>query len=295
MATSPFVVSSDWLLDRSRRLDDVSIVDASWYLPDNGTRRRPRSSTTGTHSGCRLLRSSTAVVGPEPRACRIRWRRPTCIRAARSDGWASRTTDTIVVYDSAGTVLRAARVWWNFRVMGVAKVVVLDGGLDGWIADRLPDRVRLRTDLPEIVRASLRRFTKVVGFDEMSANWSPSGEGHHRRRSAFAGRFDGTIPGAARGYAIRATCRARSTCRFDSLAAVRAPALRSSELRDVLARTRASRERWIGRHQSCGSGVTRRGDFPGAGIDRPSPTTGSTTARGANGAAACGHAEVVKS
>ena len=34
----------------------------------------------------------------------------------------------IVVYDSTG-ILPAARVWWNFRVMGHEDVVVLDGGL----------------------------------------------------------------------------------------------------------------------------------------------------------------------
>ena len=40
---------------------------------------------------------------------------------------------TIVVYDARG-LFSAARVWWNFRVMGYDDVFVLDGGLPAWKA-----------------------------------------------------------------------------------------------------------------------------------------------------------------
>ncbi len=42
--------------------------------------------------------------------------------------------DHVVVYDSVG-MFSAARVWWTFRVMGAAKVQVLDGGLPKWRAE----------------------------------------------------------------------------------------------------------------------------------------------------------------
>jgi thiosulfate/3-mercaptopyruvate sulfurtransferase len=45
--------------------------------------------------------------------------------------------DTIVVYDSAG-LFSAARVWWNFRVMGAQDVLVLNGGSKRWQAENRP-------------------------------------------------------------------------------------------------------------------------------------------------------------
>jgi thiosulfate/3-mercaptopyruvate sulfurtransferase len=46
-------------------------------------------------------------------------------------------TDTIVVYDGAG-MYSAPRVWWTFRLFGVDKVFVLDGGLPKWKAEGRP-------------------------------------------------------------------------------------------------------------------------------------------------------------
>lgn len=45
--------------------------------------------------------------------------------------------NTIVVYDSVG-LMSAARVWWNFKIMGVQECMVLDGGLPLWIAQERP-------------------------------------------------------------------------------------------------------------------------------------------------------------
>jgi thiosulfate/3-mercaptopyruvate sulfurtransferase len=45
--------------------------------------------------------------------------------------------DRIVVYDQQG-LFSAARVWWSFRIMGAARVQVLDGGLPKWIKENRP-------------------------------------------------------------------------------------------------------------------------------------------------------------
>jgi thiosulfate/3-mercaptopyruvate sulfurtransferase len=46
-------------------------------------------------------------------------------------------TDTIVVYDGAGT-FSAPRVWWTFRLFGANDVYILDGGMPRWKAEGLP-------------------------------------------------------------------------------------------------------------------------------------------------------------
>ncbi|MEE9334326.1 MAG: 3-mercaptopyruvate sulfurtransferase [Granulosicoccaceae bacterium] len=44
---------------------------------------------------------------------------------------------TVVAYDRYG-LMSAARVWWLFRYFGHDNVVVLDGGLPKWLAERRP-------------------------------------------------------------------------------------------------------------------------------------------------------------
>jgi thiosulfate/3-mercaptopyruvate sulfurtransferase len=41
----------------------------------------------------------------------------------------------IVVYDTSGLNMSAARAWWQFRVFGHDRVAVLDGGLVRWKAE----------------------------------------------------------------------------------------------------------------------------------------------------------------
>ena len=53
----------------------------------------------------------------------------------------------VVVYDGAG-LFSAARVWWTFRLMGLTRIAVLDGGLPKWRAEGHP-----LTDAPPDLRA----------------------------------------------------------------------------------------------------------------------------------------------
>jgi thiosulfate/3-mercaptopyruvate sulfurtransferase len=52
----------------------------------------------------------------------------------------------VVVYDGVG-IFSAARVWWNFRLMGKTDVAVLDGGFPKWQAEG-----REIEDMPPILR-----------------------------------------------------------------------------------------------------------------------------------------------
>lgn len=56
-------------------------------------------------------------------------------------------TDKIIIYDRGGMHMAASRVWWMFRTFGHEDVLLLNGGLPGWVDEGLP--VQPRPDVPE--------------------------------------------------------------------------------------------------------------------------------------------------
>ena len=63
--------------------------------------------------------------------------------------WGVRTDSTVVAYDDVGNAV-AARLWWLLRWLGHERVMVLDGGLNGWNAAG----GELTTDTPTPARGS---------------------------------------------------------------------------------------------------------------------------------------------
>lgn len=61
----------------------------------------------------------------------------------------------VVVYDALG-LFSAARVWWNFRVMGHQAVRVLDGGLPKWRAEGRPIESGAASPAPARFEANFR-------------------------------------------------------------------------------------------------------------------------------------------
>jgi thiosulfate/3-mercaptopyruvate sulfurtransferase len=125
-------VSTDWL---SERLNDpnIAVVDGSWYLPAmkrDGFKEYPAAHIPGAvyfdideisdHG------SALPHMLPPPEAFALHMR-----RLGIGDG------TTVVVYDGAG-LFSAPRVWWTFRVFGVADVLLLEGGLPKWRAESRP-------------------------------------------------------------------------------------------------------------------------------------------------------------
>ncbi|MEM6421320.1 MAG: sulfurtransferase, partial [Pseudomonadota bacterium] len=129
MAQDGNLVSTDWLADHLGA-PDVRVLDASYYLPDEGL--DPRREYTAAHiPGARFFdideiadaKSELPHMLPpvEKFVARIR-------AMGIGDG------HRVVVYDQKG-LFSAARVWWTFRVFGHLDVVVLDGGLPKWVAE----------------------------------------------------------------------------------------------------------------------------------------------------------------
>ncbi|MEM9577517.1 MAG: 3-mercaptopyruvate sulfurtransferase [Pseudomonadota bacterium] len=135
------LVSTDWL---SRHLSnpDMRVLDASWYLPEEG--RNARDEYNESHiPGARFFdiddisdnRSALPHMAPPVEKFMSRLR-----AMGVGDG------HQVVIYDGAG-LLSAARVWWLFRLMGQENVAVLDGGYPKWQAEGHPVE-----DLPPMVR-----------------------------------------------------------------------------------------------------------------------------------------------
>ncbi len=127
-----FLVSTDWLAEHMSA-PDLVVVDGSWYLPPMN--RDPKAEYRENHIPGAVFFDIDEIADttsdlphmlPRPEKFSSRMR-----KLGIGDG------QRIVVYDGAG-LYSAARVWWTFRVMGVADVAVLDGGLPKWLAEDRP-------------------------------------------------------------------------------------------------------------------------------------------------------------
>lgn len=125
---SPFVVDAEWLQAKLGS-PGLSIVDASWYLPAH--KRNARAEYDAAHIPGAVFFDLDAVVDENSDLPHMLPRPSVFAQFAGSMGISA--DDTIVVYDGPG-FLSAPRVWWMFRIMGVAEVFVLDGGFDRWKA-----------------------------------------------------------------------------------------------------------------------------------------------------------------
>ncbi|MGB3146426.1 MAG: 3-mercaptopyruvate sulfurtransferase [Paracoccaceae bacterium] len=142
MADDPkTLVSTEWLSQHLKD-PDLRILDASWYMPDEG--RDARAEYDQAHiPGARFFdidaiadtRSGLPHMAP-----------PVEMFISRMRAMGVGDGHQVVVYDGSG-LFSAARVWWTFRLMGKVDVAVLDGGLPKWRAEGRP-----LEDMPTIMR-----------------------------------------------------------------------------------------------------------------------------------------------
>jgi thiosulfate/3-mercaptopyruvate sulfurtransferase len=129
---SRFLVSPQWLHDRLGQ-PGVRIVDGSWYLPAQN--RNGKAEYAAAHTEGAVFFDIDAIADTSSGLPHMLLSPADFAEVAGSMGIAE--TDTIVVHDGAG-LFSAARVWWNFRVMGAENVFILDGGLPAWTAAGFP-------------------------------------------------------------------------------------------------------------------------------------------------------------
>jgi thiosulfate/3-mercaptopyruvate sulfurtransferase len=131
-AKSPFVVSPQWLAERLGK-PGVSIVDASWYLPD--MKRDAKAEHDAAHILGAVFFDIDAIADTASSLPHMLPSEREFARIAGRMGISEK--DTIIVYDGHG-LFSAARVWWTFRTFGAAHVFILDGGLPAWKSANLP-------------------------------------------------------------------------------------------------------------------------------------------------------------
>jgi thiosulfate/3-mercaptopyruvate sulfurtransferase len=129
---NPALVDSEWLAAHLKA-PDVRVVDASYYLPNEGL--DPRAEYEAQHIPGAVFFDIDDIAdsesplphmlpSPEKFSSKVR-------RLGLGDGV------RIVVYDQRG-IWSAARAWWSFRVFGHEDVAVLDGGLPKWLNEGRP-------------------------------------------------------------------------------------------------------------------------------------------------------------
>ncbi|MCB1489237.1 MAG: 3-mercaptopyruvate sulfurtransferase [Bauldia sp.] len=156
MDRSRWFVSTEWLAERLGD-PDIVVIDGSWHLPGQG--RDGRAEYDKAHIPGAVFFDIDAVAdmaNPLPHML------PTPeVFAAAAGALGIDARQRIVVYDSAG-LSSAPRVWWTFRIMGAADVVLLDGGVPKWLAEKRP-----MTDVPteRPPRVFTPRFDPSAVFD----------------------------------------------------------------------------------------------------------------------------------
>lgn len=196
------LVTTGWLADNLTDAD-LRILDASWFMP--GTPRDPEAEFLSRHiPGARTI--SIDVVA-EPDTMPLPHMVPTEARFAELVGALGISNKSqVVVYDSSGIAMAAARVWWLFRLFGHEDVAVLDGGLPKWLAEGRPVVSGAAEDIPPSSFAASLQPRLLRTADQVLANISGNTEQVTDARAPnrfegavvepWPGRRSGRIPGS---------------------------------------------------------------------------------------------------
>ena len=118
------LVSTEWLADH---LNDVRVVDASWYMPDE--KRQPAKEFEVAHIPGAVFFDIDGIAN---HSTDLPHMMPTPSEFSKAVGALGiGDGETVVVYDGTG-LFSAPRAWWMLKAMGHGNVKVLDGGFPKW-------------------------------------------------------------------------------------------------------------------------------------------------------------------
>ena len=234
------LVSTEWLAANLGQ-SDVKAVDASWHMPATG--RSARDEYVANHIPGAVFLDIDAISDPSNPA-------PHSLPSAADFGSAMSALgigrqDRIVAYDNS-PLRTAARGWFMFRHFGGARVAILDGGFQKWVAESHP----VESGTPDIRDA---RFEAVIQDQIVTKDQILAGIDAPLLDARGKGRFEGSEPDPRPGIAAGHIPGARNLP-FASLYREDGRFQPADELRRLFAEAGIDPERPF--VASCGSGVT---------------------------------------
>ena len=236
------LVSTDWL---AAHLGEVQVVDATWFMPGEG--REGQADYLAAHIPGSIFFDIDAIAD---KTVDLPHMLPTAETFAEAAGALGLSRDaTIVAYDSFG-IRSAARVWWTLRVMGFARVFVLDGGFKRWLAEGRATEAGQAALPPTTLTPSLNaKLVRDIGavrnlLDSKAAQLVDA---------RGAARFRGEVPEPRAGLRSGHMPGARNTP-FDSLLNADGTMKSAGELKALFAAANVNLGEPI--VTTCGSGVT---------------------------------------
>jgi thiosulfate/3-mercaptopyruvate sulfurtransferase len=192
------LVSTEWL---AAHLDDVRVVDANWYMPDDP--RDPKAEFETAHIPGAVFFDIDAIADQDTDLPHMM---PTPAQfSAQVGALGIGNDDTVVVYDNTG-LFSAPRAWWMLRAMGHDKVKVLDGGFPKWkregrAVETGPARPQDKTFTAKFCPALKRDFDDVMGIVQSKSAQMVDARSASRftaeEKEPRAGLRSGHMPGAA--------------------------------------------------------------------------------------------------
>ena len=180
------LVSTEWLA-HNLDAEALKIVDGTYFLP--GSKRDAKAEFAAEHI-------PGAVFFDIDDICDSGSDLPHMLPdvetfSAKVGALGVADTDKVVVYDTYGGGMAAARVWWTFRVFGHDDVCLLNGGMMTWLAEGRPVTDVAPAPQPAAY-AAVKNDVLVRDIQQMLANVESGKEQVIDARAKE--RFEGTAP-----------------------------------------------------------------------------------------------------